>query len=138
MPNADDDSQTDAYINVYNPVDENAKTAVIMDNLNPIFFQAIDVTVEFDTLGTAPPVVFKLWDRDESLIEAFDKDDYLGCTNIKLTDANLVVQGRDDKNQFRNYTNVVFTEDSSELNKIPKPKWHDIRFGYKETLPVTG
>jgi hypothetical protein len=143
LPNADEDSQTDCYVEVWNPLNNEAKTEVVADNLNPIFYQAIDVTMEFDSIQTAPPIVFRLWDRDESLLDKlggpkYDDDDYLGCTNIKLTDANIVVMGRDDKQEFRNFSNVVFTQDENILNSIPKPKWHDVRFGFKDQLPAQG
>lgn len=76
---------------------------------------------DFSDLDSAPPVVFNIWDHDSALIGS--NYDYLGRAAIYLADAN---------------TNLQYGEDESECNKVPKPKWHDIRIGFDESSPPCG
>lgn len=84
---------------------------MIEDNVNPIFFEALELYYDFDTLVNAPPVILNLWDKDDML----DADDYLGRAVIYLPDASIC-----------------------EDDTIPIPKWHDIKFGQSENEPSCG
>jgi len=59
----------------------------------------------------APPVVLNIWDKDELL----DGDDYLGRCVVKLNEASI-----------------------STDDRIPEPKWHDIKIGFLESDPPCG
>jgi hypothetical protein len=80
---------------------------------------------EFTELSDAPPIILNLWDKNHMLAS----DKYLGRALIKITDAS---------------TNVIpeggFGESlpADVVNKIPKPKWHPIRLGNNDLMPVTG
>jgi len=97
---------------------EKRQTKAIKDNLNPIFYETLEVHFEFDKLETAPPVVLDLFDKDYGVL---DSDDYLGRAQIFLNDASLINQtldsNSDEFNEKARYT-------------IPKPKWHDVRAGF--------
>jgi len=72
---------------MWNP-DEEYKTAVIEDSLNPIYFETIEMLYDMADLKrylhVAPPIVLNLWDRDGML----ESDDFLGRCTIKLADAS--------------------------------------------------
>lgn len=85
---------------------------MIEDNINPIFFESLELFYDFDNINDAPPVVLNIWDKDEGMLDA---DDYLGRCVVYLTDA------------------AISNDDS-----IPEPKWHDIRIGFKESDPPCG
>ena len=111
IPSADSDGASDPYINVWNPDDKVIKTQVIDDNINPMFFEALELYYDFDKLENAPPVVLNLWDKDDLL----DGDDYLGRCVIYLNEAS-----------------------TSNDDTIPLPKWHDIRVSFSEKDPACG
>ena len=107
-------------------------TKVIEDNLNPIFYEAIETNydmpeppqqmdIEFDG-HNAPPIVLNLYDKDEDLLD-LDGDDFLGRAMIKLSEASIVRTMYDSK---------------ENCNKIPQPKWHDLKAGFQEHLPACG
>jgi hypothetical protein len=83
----------------------------VEDNLNPIFFEALEVMYDYNSLQDAPPIVLNVWDKDDLL----DSDDYLGRCVVKLSDASI-----------------------SEDDTIPIPKWHDMRMGFSDKDPVCG
>jgi hypothetical protein len=80
------------------------KTSVIEDNINPIFFEAVELYYDYDTIHDAPPVVLNIWDKDEAIL---DTDDYLGRCVVYLNEASL-----------------------SFDDSIKEPKWHDIKIGF--------
>lgn len=103
IPAADSDGASDPYVSIWNPDDRKIQTSVIDDNINPIFFESLELYYDFDNIGNAPPVVLNLWDKDDLL----DADDYLGRCVVYLNDASI-----------------------STDDEIPQPKWHDIRIGF--------
>ena len=121
LPSADTDGTSDPYISVWNPDNIEAKTDVVEDNLNPIYYQAVDVGYEFHKRDDAPPIILNLLDQDTGLLDA--TDDFLGRAVIKLEDAavaDLTALGRQG------------------IEKPPRPKWHYIRAGFHESLPACG
>ena len=103
IPSADSDGASDPYIKIWNPDDKKVQTRVIDDNINPIFFEALEIYYDFDRIENAPPIVLDIWDKDDFL----DGDDYLGRSVIFLKDAALC---HDDT--------------------LPQPKWHDVKIGF--------
>lgn len=90
------------------------QTKVIDDNLNPIFMVCKDISYDFNKKEEAPPIILEVYDSDEGLIS--DTADFLGRAVINLADAHT-------------------TEDP---DLIPRPKWHDIKFGVLESAPACG
>lgn len=112
IPAADSDGASDPYITLWNPDSKTVKTQVVEDNINPIFFEALEIYYDYDKIENAPPVVMNIWDKDDGVL---DGDDYLGRCVVYLTNASIT--SGDD---------------------IPTPKWHDIRLGFSETEPACG
>lgn len=111
IPSADSDGASDPYISLWNPDNKVIKTQTIEDNINPIFFEALEVYYDFDKIENAPPIVLNIWDADDLL----DADDYLGRCVVYLKDAA-----------------------TSDDDRIPEPKWHDIRIGFSDKEPPCG
>ena len=85
---------------------ENRKitTRVIEDNVNPIFFEVLELYYDYeDMYNDAPPICLNIWDKDEML----DGDDFLGRCVVHLKDTSY-----------------------SQDDTIPEPKWHDIKMGF--------
>ena len=114
IPAADEDGTSDPFIRVWNCGDEEVKTKVVDDNLNPIFYEVKDIEYDFNEINDAPPIILEVYDADEGLIS--DSADFLGRAVINLKDANT----------------------STEPKVIPIPKWHDIKFGVEESSPACG
>ena len=121
IPSADEDGSSDSYISVWNPEGEQYKTKMIEDNLNPIYFDTIEMLYDMADLETAPPIVFNIWDHDADLLDS--SDDFLGRAVIYLKDAS---------------TNLEFGDDEAMCNEVPKPIWHDIRVGFDDSTPACG
>lgn len=71
----------------------------------------MEIYYDFDKLENAPPIVLNIWDADDLL----DADDYLGRCVVYLKDAAI-----------------------SDDDRIPEPKWHDIRIGFSDSEPPCG
>jgi len=91
LPSADAEGSSDPYIKVWNPDNLDVRTSTIEDNLNPIFYQALEVGMEFHKKESAPPIILDLYDRDDELLD-LGGDDYLGRAVIHLDEASLVEQ----------------------------------------------
>lgn len=113
IPSADNDGASDPYISLWNPDNKEVVTQTIYDNTNPIYFEALEVYYDYDTLNDAPPVVLNIWDKDEELLDS--TDDYLGRCVVYLNNAAV-----------------------SHDDRIPEPKWHDIRIGFSDKEPACG
>lgn len=121
LPSADSDGSADPYISVYDPRGAEPRTRVIEDNLNPIFYDVVEVHYEVLNLEVAPPIVVNIWDTDEELFDG--DDDFLGRAVIFLHEAAAVTP----MNTFK-----------KRLNKPPEPTWHDLRMGFHSHLPACG
>ena len=115
IPAADEDGTSDPFVRIWSAEKgDKIETKVVDDNLNPIFFEAKDAVYDFNEKEEAPPIILEVFDSDAGLIS--DSADFLGRAVINLSDANT-------------------TED---LEAIPRPKWHDIKFGVEESAPACG
>ena len=114
LPAADSNGSADPYITVWSPEKEKQKTTVVEDNLNPMFFETLDVYLDFVTPEEAPPVFLNVFDKDFGL-SALDGDDYMGRSVVHLKEAGYA------------------TDDT-----IPTPKWYKVIMGFSEHEPSIG
>ena len=94
---------------------------MIEDSLNPIYFETKEMMYDMADLESCAPIIFNFWDHDDALLDS--TDDFLGRSVIYLTEAA---------------TNLEHGEDEEMCNKVPKPKWHDIRIGFEDNTPACG
>jgi len=76
----------------------------VNDNLNPIFYQAIDLIYEANSIEEMPPFIIDCYDEDQNLVGKNDADFLARCC-INNWDCNY-----------------------SEGDSIPEPKWHPMKF----------
>lgn len=75
-------------------------------------------------LESAAPIVMNLWDKDSGIVS--DSYDFLGRCTVFLKDAST------------NLTMDNLANEKENANSIPKPKWHDIKMGFDESMPACG
>ena len=63
LPAADSDGTSDPFLQ-FTDSDVPQKTAVINDNLNPIYYQAIDLMYEANSIDDLPPFIIDCYDED--------------------------------------------------------------------------
>ena len=66
IPAGDEDGQSDAYVTVWNPSGDDHSTKVMEKNLNPIFFETVEMEYEMSDIANSPPIVINMWDKDDS------------------------------------------------------------------------
>lgn len=97
-----------------------SKTKVQEDNLNPLFYEAIDIKVCYnEKLDQLPPFILDVFDRDKHLIG--DSADFLGRAIVNYQDSD-----------------IEDCRGGKQLQGIPKPKWHPIRAGNNPNMPTCG
>ena len=99
MPAADSDGQSDPYIVAWDTSKEIQKTKFIEDNLNPLFYETLELVYEANSPEDLPPFVLDIYDKDFELLD--NTDDFICRAIIPVSEAH------------------VCYEDS-----VPKPKWH--------------
>jgi len=73
LPAADSDGSSDPFLQVIDS-DEEHKTIVINDNLNPIYYEAIDLMYEANSIHDLPPFIIDCYDEDQTLVGKNDAD----------------------------------------------------------------
>ena len=63
------------------------KTKVVKDNLNPIFFETLEMQYDMGNLETAPPIILDLFDHDSGMMDI--TDDFLGRAVVHLDDESV-------------------------------------------------
>lgn len=124
MPSADNDGNSDPFIQIWDADNKDIKSITIEDSLNPIYMQVFEVQVDVSKRENAAPIVINLFDSDTNLIGS-DSRDFLGRAIIKMTDP--CVQDL-----------IAANADMSKLDIPLEPTWHPIRAGSDENLPETG
>lgn len=115
LPAADSDGTSDPFMEFIDS-DSPQRTMVINDNLNPIFYQAIDLMYEANNIDELPPFIIDCYDEDETLVGKNDAD-FLARATIYYKDALEA--------------NAISEEDT-----VPRPAWFPMRFSPKG--PVSG
>lgn len=122
LPSADAEGSSDPYIKVWNCDNKDVKTKCIEDNLNPIFYETVDVPFEFHKKENAPPIVLDLWDQDPEIL-GIGEDDFLGRAVISLSQSSLVEQA---------------TSTAAQIEQVPTPRWHDVKASFVDAAPSCG
>jgi len=113
LPAADSDGTSDPYIVVWDTEDKTKKTVVIEDNLNPIYYQTLELTYEASTVDELPAFIFDVYDYDG--LNPLDADDFIARAVIPIRD------------EVTGEINISY----SENDEIPRPKWHPMRLHAK-------
>ena len=114
LPSADSDGTSDPFLEITDS-DTPKRTITINDNVNPIYYQALDMIYEANRKEDLPPFIIDCYDEDQTLVGKNDQD--------FLARATIYLQEGDDKNY-------------NEVDVIQKPVWHPMR--YKPDGPVSG
>ena len=114
LPAADENGSSDPFIRISN-TNKYEDTRVIFDNVNPIFYQALDLVYEANKKEDMPPIVVDLYDMDVNPIKQ-NSIDFLSRTVLTLKDIEK---------------NLV-----EESDEIAIPKWFPLR--YKKGGPRCG
>ena len=122
LPAADEDGASDPMVIVYNTVDEDrdkermknqeCKTRVVENNCDPMFYELLELKIDYTKGGDLPPFILDVYDVDKKFI-GDDELDYIGRCVINLEDAA--------------YKKISEDTDSENL-KPEVPKWHPIRY----------
>ena len=118
LPAADSDGSSDPFITIFNSVGEEQKTAVIEDNVNPIFMDCKEIGInlaDVKDFSDAPPCIMDVMDADHGYISS--SADFLGRCTIYMDQVKYFSNGEDD---------------------IPLPQWYDIKFGTDDDSPACG
>lgn len=145
LPAADEDGSSDPMVVVYNTVDEDSnkermkkqvcKTDCIEDNCDPMFYQLLELKIDYTTGEPLPPFIFDVYDVDKNVVKS-DSRDFLGRCVVDISDvAKKYVcekksteetdQGGDTAR--KNPNEIHYEQDSVDL-KPAIPKWHPIRY----------
>lgn len=111
LPAADESGSSDPFMRLTD-ADKVHETRTIFDNVNPIFYEGIDILYEAGSHDELPPVICDLYDKDENLVGA-DSEDFLARAIINLR-------------------NVTY----SDGDAVPRPTWYPLYF--KKGGPVSG
>lgn len=82
LPAADESGRSDPFVR-FTDADTTYETQTIFDNVNPIFYEGVDILYEASSREELPPVIVDLYDKDESLIGK-DSEDFLSRALINL------------------------------------------------------
>mmetsp|Transcript_20973 Transcript_20973/g.32507 ORF Transcript_20973/g.32507 Transcript_20973/m.32507 type:complete len:176 (+) Transcript_20973:1400-1927(+) len=83
LPPADENGTSDPYIEVWTPDEKQVKTSTCEDTNNPIFYETLEIPIEFNHLERAPPIILSVWDTDLDLLDS--SDDFIGRAVILLS-----------------------------------------------------
>lgn len=103
LPAADENGSSDPFIKICDSEKEH-ETDVIWDNLNPLFYQGLEVVYEANSEKELPPIVVEVFDKDETLVGK-DDEEFISRAVIDLHKVNHA------------------TDDT-----ILQPEWHNLYF----------
>lgn len=112
LPAADEGGSSDPFVVVHDS-DREQRTQTIEDNLNPIFYQALELMYEANEVAELPPFIIDCYDEDVSLLGGKPSADFLSRAVIPIKDLKY-----------------------STDNKILTPKWYPLRL--TSSSPVAG
>jgi Ca2+-dependent lipid-binding protein len=62
LPAADTDGQSDPYIRIWDTEKDVKKTQTIEDNLNPLFYETLELAYEVNKIDEMPPFILDVYD----------------------------------------------------------------------------
>lgn len=119
MPAADEDGASDPLVVCYSTIDDvkDAKknvieTDVVENNCDPMFYQLVEIKLDFFKGEPLPPFVFDIYDVDKAFVGE-DTRDYIGRCVVHQSECA--------------YAHVTEDSDSVDL-RPPVPKWHPVKY----------
>lgn len=121
LPAADEDGASDPKVAIFNSVHQDkedrmlkemVETEMIENNCDPMFYELLELNIDFNKDEDLPPFIFDVYDIDATLIGKDDRD-YLGRAVINLSEAA--------------HKHINEDNDTVDLKPVV-PKWHPIRY----------
>jgi hypothetical protein len=103
LPAADENGSSDPFIKIADS-EKDHETETIWDNLNPLFYQGLELLYEANSEKELPPIVVEVFDKDENLVGK-DDEDFISRAVLNLS-------------KIEHATN----------DTIPRPVWHNLYF----------
>lgn len=118
--------------------EKDKKTQVIEDNINPLYYETIEILYEvrdmYD-LSSYPPFILDLYDQDEEFLD--NTDDFLGRAIIEPKDCSIIIQKDFEKCSVHNEEGCMYCIEERTNKEIPdQPRWHPLRYAVGE--PMSG
>ena len=122
LPAADEDGSSDPKVIVFNTVDHDSdkkrmikqvqQTETVDNNCDPMFYQLLELKIDYTKGEELPPFIFDIYDVDKKLI-GDDELDYIGRAVVHLKDS----------------AHKKISEEDDSVDLRPEvPKWHPVRF----------
>ena len=111
LPAADEDGASDPLVVCYSTIDEDSnkdkmkksvvETDVVENNCDPMFYQLLEIKIDYFKGEPLPPFIFDIYDVDKKFIGEDDRD-YIGrCVVHKHEAAYLNVTQEEDSVDLR-------------------------------------
>ena len=121
LPAADEDGASDPKVVCYTTIDKEDKkrmegnviqTEVIENNCDPMFYQLLELKIDYFKGEPMPPFIFDIYDVDKAFVGE-DTTDYIGRCIVHPHEAAY----------------AMITEDEDTLDtRPPVPKWHPVKY----------
>lgn len=96
LPSADSDGTSDPFI-VITDSEIPQRTITIDDNVNPIFYQALDLMYEANSIDEMPPFIIDCYDEDPGILGSKPSADFLNraiipVKSIKYSEGDTILR----------------------------------------------
>ena len=102
----------DSDSNKQRMLDQVTKTKMIENNCDPMFYELLELKLDFTDIEELPPFIFDIYDVDKKLVGS-DELDYIGRATVYVDPSDIKVISEDI--------------DSIDLKPI-EPKWYPVRY----------
>ena len=101
------------------------ETICIEDNCDPMYYQTLELVIDYQPREQLPPFIFDVYDVDKSTNKSNDRD-YIGRCIVNLEDASkkYVCESYTDR---RAPGEIAYELETVDM-KPEAPKWHSIRY----------
>lgn len=89
LPAADSDGNSDPYICVWDTGKKLQQTKFIEDNVNPLFYETLELVYEANKIDELPPFIFDVYDKD---FNPLDEDDFICRAIIPVSEAAVAFE----------------------------------------------
>ncbi len=119
LPAADSDGQSDPFIKVWDTSKDPKQTIVIEDNINPLYYETLELLYETLEIEDLPPFILDVYDKDFGIC---DGDDFIGRCMIPINEC--AYRTNEDEEMRKSMSKEEW---EIWINEPERPKWHPVR-----------